>query len=351
MTNNTEYEEMLVAGRIRAKEYYDKNKERLRKKARDRYNRIKNGEPPSGNKGGRPKKNIDPICECLTCGEKFTVRLSEYKSGGGKYCSTDCFKESQRSKINSDFFANPTPEMAYVLGVFMSDGYLTKKTSGNLFLCLKLNDQDLLETIKILMNFEGSVCGAGLTQSGNQSYKIEISDPKIIEDVQKWGVVERKTLTAKFPLELPQEYWRDFIRGIFDGDGCVHLSKDKRRKSSYNKQCVFLGTKDILSQIPPLFNLEDKIVDYKKICRLVYYKLADLQKVFDMFYYSDNVPCLLRKKTKFEALLNAGKDEDIEIKDFMRNGKLVQGFKKKRVFQDGRRSSQNRKKKEKEKSE
>ena len=35
----------------------------------------------------------------------------------------------------------------------------------------------------------------------------------------------------------------------------------------------------------------------------------------------------------------------------MRNGKLVKGFKKKRVFQDGRRSSQNRKKKEKEESE
>lgn len=348
MTNNTEYEEMLIAGRIRAKEYYNKNKERLRKKARDRYNRIKNGEPPSGKKGGRPKTNIDPICECLTCCEKFTVRLSEYKNGGGKYCSTDCFKESQRSKINSDFFTNPTPEMAYVLGVFMSDGYLTKKTSGNLFLCLKLNDKDLLETVKNLMTFEGSVCGAGLTQSGNQSYKIEISDPKIIEDVQKWGVLERKTLTAKFPVELPQEYWRDFIRGIFDGDGCVHLSKDKRRKSSYNKQCVFLGTRDILSQIPPLFNLKDKIVEYKKICRLVYYKLADLQRIFDMFYYSDNVPCLLRKKIKFEELLNAGKNEQIEIKDFVRNGKLIKGFEKERVFQDGRRSSQNRKKKEKE---
>lgn len=82
---------------------------------------------------------------------------------------------------------------------------------------------------------------------------------------------------------------------------------------------------------------------------MVYYKLADLQKIFDLFYYSDNVPCLLRKKTTFEELLSAGKDEQIEIKDFMRNGKLVKGFKKDRVFQDGRRSSQNRKKKEKEK--
>lgn len=351
MHNNTEYEEMLTAGRERAKEYYEANKERLRKKARDRYNRIKNGEPPSGKKGGRPKTNIDPICECLTCGEKFTVRLSEYKNGGGKYCSTDCFKESQRSKINSDFFTKPAPEMAYVLGVFMSDGYLTKKTSGNLFLCLKLNDKDLLEKIKDLMGFEGSVCGAGLAQAGNQSYKIEISDPKIISDVQKWGIVERKTLTAKFPTELPQEYWRDFIRGIFDGDGCVHLSKDKRRNSSYLRQCVFLGTRDILSYIPKLFELVDKMVKYKKICRLAYYKLSDLQKIFDVLYYSDNIPCLQRKKLKFEETLNAGKNESVEVKDFMRNGKLVKGFNRERAFEDGRRSSQNRKKKEREESE
>lgn len=348
MHNNTEYEEMLVAGRSRAKEYYETNKERLRKKARDRYNRIKNGEPPSGKKGGRPKKNIDPICKCLTCGKEFEIQLSKHKKGGGKYCTIKCFKESQRSKVNSDFFANPTSDMAYVLGVFMSDGYLTKKTSGNLFLCLKLNDKDLLETIKALMKFEGSVCGAGLTQSGNQSYKIEISDSKIISDVQKWGIVERKTLTAKFPIELPQEYWRDFIRGIFDGDGCVHLSKDKRRKSSYLRQCVFLGTRDILSYIPNLMELEDKVVEYKKICRLAYYKLSDLQKIFDVLYYSDDAPCLQRKKLKFEEALNVGRDEPIEVKDFMKNGKLVKGFSRERTFEDGRRSSQNRKKKEKE---
>lgn len=97
--------------------------------------------------------------------------------------------------------------------------------------------------------------------------------------------------------------------------------------------------------------MEDKIVEYKKICRLVYYKLADLQKIFDMFYYSDNIPCLVRKKIKFEELLKAGKDEQIEIKDFMRNGKLVKGFNRERAFEDGRRSSQNRKKKEKEAAE
>jgi intein-encoded DNA endonuclease-like protein len=280
------------------------------------------------------------------------VKLSNYKNGGGKYCSTLCYKVAQRSKVNSEFFAAPSPEMAYVLGLFMSDGYLSKKQSGNLFLCIKVNDKDMLETISSLMKFEGSIYTAGLTQAGNQSYKIEIFDPKIISDVQKWGVVERKTSIAKFLKELPQQYWNNFIRGLFDGDGCVHLSKDKRRNSSYRKQCVFLGTQDILAQIPEYLGLENKTIKYKKISKLVYSKAVNLQKIYSAFYYSDSVPCSQRKKDKFKELLNAGKNEDVEVKPFMRNGKLVKGFSRNRCFHDynGKRISQNRRKKEKDES-
>lgn len=70
-----------------------------------------------------------------------------------------------------------------------------------------------------------------------------------------------------------------------------------------------------------------------------------------MLYYSDNIPCLQRKRLKFEETLNTGKNEPIEVKDFMRNGKLIKGFSRERAFEDGRRSSQNRRKKEKEESE
>lgn len=94
-----------------------------------------------------------------------------------------------------------------------------------------------------------------------------------------------------------------------------------------------------------------KLAEYKKICRLAYYKISDLQKIFDVLFYSNDVPCLQRKKLKFEETLNAGKNESVEVKDFMRNGKLVKGFSRERTFEDGRRSSQNRKKKEKEESE
>jgi hypothetical protein len=41
-SKNITYEQMLKSGRIRAKEYYEKNKEKCRQKALERYHRIKN---------------------------------------------------------------------------------------------------------------------------------------------------------------------------------------------------------------------------------------------------------------------------------------------------------------------
>ena len=41
--------------------------------------------------------------------------------------------------------------------------------------------------------------------------------------------MENKTYTQKYP-QIPNEYVYDFIRGVFDGDGCVYISN-----KSYNQ--------------------------------------------------------------------------------------------------------------------
>lgn len=42
ISKNKTYEEVLAAGRIRAKKYYDLHRTELRKRAMDRYNKLKN---------------------------------------------------------------------------------------------------------------------------------------------------------------------------------------------------------------------------------------------------------------------------------------------------------------------
>ena len=65
---------------------------------------------------------------------------------------------------------------------------------------------------------------------------------KIIDDLVKLNIVQCKTLTLKYFEEMPEHLHAHFIRGYFDGDGCVMPSTQGGRIS-------FLGNKHFLESI------------------------------------------------------------------------------------------------------
>lgn len=129
----------------------------------------------------------------------------------------------RKFNIDPHFFSDiNTRDKAYILGILHSDGSITKR--GNQ-VRIKLCDLDLLETInrKIYINRP--------TYSGGQdkpSYKknatIVISHPQIYEDVQKHGCCLNKTYNLEFPNTIPNELMGDYLRGFFDGDGCIYVN-------------------------------------------------------------------------------------------------------------------------------
>lgn len=121
--------------------------------------------------------------------------------------------------INEIFFSSWSSEMAYVLGLVITDGCISK--TGTVSLCI--NDKDLLEKVKKVLGSEHKI-----TPSKHQKglYYFHFSRERLVNDLEKLGVLPRKSLTVKFP-KVPQEYLPDFIRGVFDGDGSVFF--DKRR--------------------------------------------------------------------------------------------------------------------------
>jgi len=80
----------------------------------------------------------------------------------------------------------------------------------------------MLETVNEMMSSQYGIYDCGVSQSGNVVWRIDFSNTKIVEDVRRWGVTERKTFSTKFP-DLPAEFQRDFVRGVFDGDGSVSM--------------------------------------------------------------------------------------------------------------------------------
>jgi excisionase family DNA binding protein len=245
---------------------------------------------------------VTRICE--KCQQEFLIpqwRLNQ-NPNRGKYCSRVC-QGNGYCEVNEDFFSEQNPQMAYVLGLLVTDGYLTHKSDGREILCLKLIDRDLLEEVRDMMDSTYGIYYCGLTDAGNPIYRIEFDRKQLIEDVKKYGVVHHKTLITIFPKLLEEKYYPDFIRGVLDGDGCVTWRKDKRRNNGYNVEAYFLGTTDLLSSIGAVFGVDREPESYRKIAKLRFQARSEIKMIYDYIYYASDVPHLKRKKTKFEEIL------------------------------------------------
>lgn len=128
--------------------------------------------------------------------------------------------------VDETFFNSWNRRMAYVLGYIFADGnigdypYMRAKY-------LKIDSTDLI-TIQNLASWLGSKHTIFKRKSswknGKDIYGFRIGSQQIFEALWKRGVRPKKSLTMVFP-KIPKHYLLDFVRGYFDGDGCVHLEK------------------------------------------------------------------------------------------------------------------------------
>lgn len=203
--------------------------------------------------------------------------------------------------LNENFFENiNTEQKAYILGLIYADGNISIPQSKNNKLRITLHEQDsyLLERIKIILNYGGSLL------KKEKANCLAINSKKICLDLNDKGVFPAKSLILKFPTtnQVPTELIRHFIRGYFDGDGSVFKSKSF---------LIFdmLGTNDFLSKVREIFINDidcSKNVNVNKagsICSLRYGRSIDVQKIF-AYLYKDSGIYLERKYNKFIEYFN-----------------------------------------------
>lgn len=139
----------------------------------------------------------------------------------------------KKYNVNANYFKYFTYDMSYILGFIYADGCIYKNNKNSKKLNISSQDKEILEKIKIKLNSNHK-----LYKSGN-CYNLVISNKFIYDDLIKIGITERKSLTTKFP-NIPNKYINSFIRGYFDGDGSIFLSKTDYPTIS------FVGTKPFL---------------------------------------------------------------------------------------------------------
>lgn len=196
-------------------------------------------------------------------------------------------------KVNENFFKKWTQEMAYTLGYIYADGSLENATYiRGKYLRVSSVEKENVEKIK---NWLGSEHTINLippkTKNSKVGYLLRIGSHELYNDLVKLGLYPNKSLTIKFPL-IPKKYLSHFVRGYFDGDGCVRIDmkKGKRQALILNKLCTVFtsGSKEFLLELATQIHDATK-TDLLKVYHghrsfMLSYTTTDSVKIFKWMY-------------------------------------------------------------------
>lgn len=227
-----------------------------------------------------------------------------YKSKYGKYY------------INRNYFSVIDNEWkAYWLGFLYADGYVRIKQKGcsNFTMGVSLAKTDYNHLVKLNNSLQSDYpikeYNAKLNGKIYPVAKLGVYNQNIVEDLIDKGCVPNKSLILTFPTEeqVPKKFIRHFLRGYFDGDGCIHINIEKR-----TVRWLVLGTYEFLTMFKEILQTELNI-DNMKISKnnnsqaftLNCCGVANISLIYNYLYDDCNI-YLDRKLEKFDTLYCLG---------------------------------------------
>lgn len=202
--------------------------------------------------------------------------------------------------LNENFFDEINTEAkAYILGFIAADGYISTNKIKRVVIELHEKDKEILEQINF--NLESNSPIKKITRKGNYKHvKLSINSAYLVNSLCKYGLTSDKSLNMKNIIQfIPYELQHHFLRGYFDGDGCITYGK--KYNSGYKYLVQIVGTKEFLTtSFDKYFDTNCKIYKYKT-CNMFCWKIANKKQV-DIFkekLYKDATIFLTRKYKVF----------------------------------------------------
>ena len=169
-----------------------------------------------------------------------------------EYCSVTCYDKYMPivKKLNHDFFKKWTREMAYVLGFFAADGSMMQNKRGGHFIEFHITDRCVLVSIRKVLGSDHKISLRNQKKKHHRlSYRLQLGSREYFNDISLLGFTPNKSKIVRFPF-VEKDFLGDFVRGYFDGDGCVFFKRYKvkdRRKMRWVFQTRFTsGSKQFL---------------------------------------------------------------------------------------------------------
>lgn len=274
---------------------------------------------------------------CSKCGFEKDVsgfRKSDRHTDGYNGVCKDCINKDSNKRYHGirngtyikkekflcddNFFTEiNSEEKAYWLGFLYADGYV-RIVRGSCQMKLKLSTKDKNHIEKfqksIKSNYEIKDSEEILENKGKKytmnSSALNVYSCNLVNDLINLGCVNNKTFKIRLP-NLTFNMMPHFIRGYFDGDGCIY--RNKKRPNSFVVSIV--SNKKFCDDLLEFLNI-GKILNFKNYSILTISKISDVKKIRD-YMYNDSTIFLERKKIIFEQIKDEYKrDYNLTIRNF-----------------------------------
>lgn len=157
-------------------------------------------------------------------------------------------QRGNNQSVRLDYFDRWTPKMAYILGYIWADGEVAMNNGvpGAIRFGCTAEDGELLRKIAAEMEFTGrfeivtespktqrtGVC-AGRVYQSQPMCRFKITSVELVERLMRQHAIplRKSFVDPPFPDNVPDEMFSHFVRGNFDGDGCI-VVREKRASVS-----------------------------------------------------------------------------------------------------------------------
>jgi hypothetical protein len=193
----------------------------------------------------------------------------------------------RRIGYNENYFSMiDTPDKSYFLGFIFADGCIQTINRKQLIIKIHPKDIDVLYKFKECIEFEGDV----YHDKKRNICQIGLSGSKIISDLLSHGLIQNKTKTLEYP-NITKDFEIDFIRGFFDGDGCISIKTDRRTGHKSGNLTIVCGSINFLNKLNErmsnIFNIRlNKLYGpkYKTYKFINWGGLSDIESIYEKMY-------------------------------------------------------------------
>ena len=236
-----------------------------------------------------------------------------------KFFKTKGYERRQNLKkaaVNESIFDNiDSAEKAYILGFYIADGYITGPTFG---ISLNYQDREILEKLRDCMSPMSKITEEKehIDKNGvvkHTMLRFCFRNKHIIEILNTYGIGYNKTyLEKRIKHLIPNEFMWDFVRGYFDGDGCISSSNVTKivndREYYYNNLGWTIISKDktILEELDNFFHEEGintcVYPDSKGNYLVGSHSKIEILKIYNKLYTNCDF-YMKRKRNKFNEIM------------------------------------------------